>query len=113
MTTLEILCGARELISDPERWTIGALARDCNGDPTYYKYDDAVKFCAVGAICRVNFKFGHVCSNANNSIIELNFVIESHFSLGDFNDTHTHTEVLSAFDRAIKSLRRAEGPTNA
>lgn len=113
MTTLEILFGARELISDPEHWTTETLARDCNGDPTYYKYDDAVKFCAVGAICRVNFKFGHVSSNANNSIIELNSAIDSPGRLDAFNDTHTHTEVLSAFDRAIKSLRRAEGPTNA
>lgn len=44
---------AYELISDPEKWTTGAMARDKNGDPVATTSGNAVKFCAMGALCAV------------------------------------------------------------
>lgn len=52
MTSLEILRGARELLSDPERWRRGSYA-SLNGFEVDPLDPRAEKFCAVGAMWRV------------------------------------------------------------
>ena len=52
-TTLEILEEAYELLGDPKRWTIESYARDVHDSEAQISANDAVKFCAIGAISRV------------------------------------------------------------
>jgi hypothetical protein len=53
MTPLETLKAARQLISDPAKWTQGEFARDVDGNEVKAWSEDATCFCAYGAIQRV------------------------------------------------------------
>lgn len=99
MTPLEQLKAARELISVPERWTTGFLARNDKGNPRVPKREDATCFCAYGALMRVS---GTLDADAMGALDKL-----SGGDMSTFNDTHTHAEVLAAFDKAIASLEAA------
>ena len=52
---LEILTFADTLLSEPDKWTKGALARDKQGDAIGVEVPDACKWCLLGAI-RLAFK---------------------------------------------------------
>jgi hypothetical protein len=100
MTPLEILKAARELISVPERWTQGGSARDRDGICVKSASAYAVCWCAAGAV----YKTG---CNDDASLRALRFLdAVSGSTIEPFNDSHTHAEVLAAFDRAIAA---AEG----
>ena len=53
METVEVLTQALEIISDPERWTQHAFAKAPNGANVSYLNDEAVRFCATGAIFKL------------------------------------------------------------
>jgi hypothetical protein len=93
MNTREILIAGRALIADPEHWTQGAIARNLENRSINSDRADACKFCSIGALNK--------CSTNKNSapIIALMVTMEGNVSC--FNDTHTHAEVLAAWDRAI------------
>lgn len=111
MSTVEILQKARDLISDPKRWTQDAYARDDFGNETVSFGSSAVPessicFCSIGAIASV----------AKSTITEAETgeafkLIEAGISaeLAVYNDTHTHAEVLAAFDRAIEKAKASAG----
>lgn len=101
----QILRKARELISDPERWTKGAFARNAQGASVSYRHDAATCFCSVGAVERAAFKDG-VDDNQPISVAlralyrgKL-YAIPSIAAFNDRDDT-THGDVLAMFDRAI------------
>jgi hypothetical protein len=95
MTPSEILTAARELISVPERWTQGDYAKDKDGRSCLEDDEGAVCYCSVGAISKVRF-----------SSVALEFLArEAGGYIPDFNDTHTHAEVIAAFDRAIAAAK--------
>ena len=98
MTPLETLKAARQLITDPAKWTQGWLARNALGEHADVDSSSAVCFCSIGALCRV----GSVAYYGAQRILERN--ISDGLSLGWFNDTHTHAEVLALFDAAIAEL---------
>jgi hypothetical protein len=103
MTPLETLKAARQLISDPAKWTQGAQSRDKLGHPYAFDTDKAVCWCALGAIERVAGRYSSERFEASTklrSISPKGLVI-------DFNDTHTHAEVLALFDAAIAELEGA------
>ena len=110
MTPLQTLKAARDLISDPARWTqrFKALDEFCLPvDPTSEK---AICFCSLGALQNVTG-----LSRYHQPVFEaakaLNRKLPIYLTLGDdeadftdFNDTHTHAEVLALFDAAIAEL---------
>ena len=49
-TARDLLVEARALIAKPEAWTQGTGARDADGEPIAVEHDDAVSWCATGAI---------------------------------------------------------------
>ena len=49
-TARDILIDARALIAIPQAWTQGTGARDADGEPIGVEHDDAVSWCATGAI---------------------------------------------------------------
>jgi hypothetical protein len=105
MTPLETLKAARQLITDPAKWTQGWFALNANGDRTFGASQQAVCWCALGAIDKFdppNFfdlpnaqakdKFERFCLSKNEQ------------GVSHYNDTHTHAEVLALFDAAIAEL---------
>jgi hypothetical protein len=105
MTTLEILKAARAKIADKKNWTQGELGRDANGNPVTdasLLASQAVCFCASGAL---------FLAGASEDGIDVWHVLSR--SMGcfvpKFNDSHTHAEVLAAFDKAIAELEVQNG----
>ncbi len=100
MTPLETLRAARQLITDPAKWTQGEYARDADGNEVKAWSEDATCFCAYGAIQRVT---EHEDSEADFFLRKAGM---SKFGINviDLNDTHTHAEVLALFDAAIAEL---------
>lgn len=101
MNTVQILKDARALIADEKNWTQDSFARDSGGLPIDPTNDDAVCFCAIGALARA------VGSNPDGELPAENFLVsemlewDARDSIPDFNDNHTHADILSLFDRAI------------
>lgn len=110
---INALTEAKDLIGDPERWTQGGLARAADDVFVYATDSHAVCWCAYGAVVKV----AHGTWTCDRALDALSKAIESitnhpknewfPSSIGDFNDQHTHDEVLFAFDRAITILEEA------
>lgn len=105
MTPREILIKARELISKPEQWNQGCMARNKDNQVVHSYSDDAVRWCAIGAIRNI------VCSNGYVGVEHLLIhcipddykpYMRSNATLAEFNDDKTHKEVLGLFDKAIE-----------
>lgn len=96
-----VLKSARAKIAEPEHWCRGACARSATGRPVYCTplrtSPRATAFCLEGAIitaARETGEYGY-----------LQFVGELRKFCGDevadFNDSHSHAEVLAVLDAAI------------
>ncbi|MEA2495597.1 MAG: hypothetical protein QOJ29_3508 [Thermoleophilaceae bacterium] len=88
-TTLEVLRGAKRLIEDPERWS---------GDGPG---DGCPRRCAVHALhaagATAEVKLAGLDELAAAMGVKLGYV-------ASFNDSHSHAEVLAAFDKAIANV---------
>lgn len=94
MKPSEILTAARAIIEKPENWTQGYFARNKSYSPVHTDSAHACKFCAVGALHCIE------CDNWRDAF-DYASRINPNIPLADFNDTHTHAEVLAMFDEAI------------
>ena len=94
MNTHEILKAARAKIERPECWTQESLRRDACGQPCGRR--EAVCWCSMGAIYDTT-----LLGVADGAFSALKSVCGD--NIADFNDTHTHAEVLEAFDKAIEA----------
>lgn len=95
----ETLTKARDLIADPKRWTHHALARDSVFRKTVPNSPDATCWCALGAIWKAT---GDVEADNDGAYSALHDVING--SVVNFNDTHTHAEVIELFNKAIENV---------
>lgn len=100
MKTSEQLKQAKLLIATPDKWTQG-------------KFVDQGKICASEAIARTtegraNHHSGDYMSCEAYKILEEAMGIKTSFAVSNFNDSHTHEEVLAAFDRAIEIAQSRE-----
>lgn len=104
MTPLETLKAARDLISDPARWTQGRLARTKyqNACEPQSKYAEC--FCAWGAVAKVS---GGIENPEVDKVLQDICSKYAGMYVAAFNDTHTHAEVLALFDAAIAELEGA------
>lgn len=91
MNTVQILKDARALISDEKNWVKGAYRKNIDGREC---------FCALGAVFKV--------SASEDVFFQDQLKAENALALAagtswvpEFNDAHTHAEVLTLFDRAI------------
>lgn len=105
MNTREILVAAREKISAPERWTQFVGARTDDGYATYWGDPEAVCWCALGAVSAIDDRQRNVAVQSG-AIKALQQSAGS--ALTEYNDTHTHADVLALFDCAIAALREGE-----
>jgi len=104
--TADILRKARAVIEKPENWTKGDFARDAKLRPISALSTDAQCFCTWGAIIRVSENAPQMNNAADALYRHLNHPMD----LDVFNDdeTTTHAEVLSLFDRAIAAEEAAQ-----
>ena len=104
MGVRQVLVAARELISEPERWTKVEIARNAEGNPTVASYRDAACWCLMGAVSRCSPYGSSVYMGA---LLALRSVLDDDGDtvLVDFNDhpDRTHGEVLALLDRAIEA----------
>lgn len=101
MSVRDDLIAARELISDPKRWTCEQYARDKTGYPVNGNDDHAVCWCADGALGKVmNLPDGRyqpfqLLDSACRSLFQT--------SIHNTNDNLGHEAILKAFDLAIQN----------
>jgi hypothetical protein len=93
MSVLETLIKARALIEKHENWTQGKF------------FDNRGRRCALGALYDAE-GIPYTQSATTPSDKALRSAM-GEFP-GTFNDTHTHADVLAAFDRAIEAERAKE-----
>lgn len=98
MSAIDLLIDAKELIADRESWCQHVDALDADGAPAMDTGRAPVAFCALGAL-------SHAADLADAALIVkatacLAEVIGTP-NIADWNDSHTHHEVIDAFDEAI------------
>jgi hypothetical protein len=98
MTPLQLLIAARARIADPAHWTQFAMARDSEGQSVAARSPRAVSWCMTGAL-------SYYSDDASwwSAYLRLSTQVD-YGRLVEFGNTHTHAEVLAAFDRAIAQL---------
>ena len=102
MNTVEILTKAKQLIQDPANWT--------QGDWTEER-DDHTCYCALGAIGKVvGCGWGDVHNGQPAKLLKtvVSGDLRANETFAPYNDSHTHSEVMEAFDKAI-ALAQASG----
>lgn len=101
------LVAARALIADPSQWTTHSLARDAQGLGRLATDEDAVCFCAAGALQRV---CGGKLGNVEGTYLYFklwNVLDDAAAALGygstvHANDDVGHAAVLQCYDYAIE-----------
>ncbi len=101
-STADILRKAKALIDAPEKWTKGAFCRSAAGKAVSTFSRDAVCFCAVGAIARLEVTGVITDVRASRAEEALRDAIHA-TAVSHWNDApeRTHAEVMAAFDKAI------------
>ena len=122
-TLLEYLKEARDIIADIDNWTYARYARDANGSEITPIDTQAVKWCAIGAMCKATNPIGDLRTrlrtrrdmrNALNK--QANQLFEGR-TLIELNDAKSdkprirHQNVLRVYEAAI--AKEEKEPTNA
>ena len=108
---IEILKRVREELTDERKWTQGVYSRFKTGksasiaptmDRDYYLLSPkAVSFCLIGMTVMQGFD-GHFTKDARQFVRDY---LGTRSIVGDFNDSHTHKEVLQFLDDRIAILK--------
>ena len=108
MTTVQILTGARDLISDPDRWTQYANARDADGNIVSTDNEHSVCWCMGGAVWRVVVLAKETPRAGFAALGAIRQAARAYAS--EYNDSHSHKQVLALLDRTIQQERaKADG----
>lgn len=111
---VEVLKAVREKIADPQNWIQGEYAEDKDTNPVTPYDPSACRFCLAGAFKSLSGSYKAV-SKTSDLMIQQNYnmVQETYDTLCmairravgagviDFNDSHTHAEVLALLDAQI------------
>ena len=101
-SVLETLEAARKLITPEEAWlTGGRTTRTAGGEFCTFSYPGAASFCAMMAINRVSpedREHKKAVFGLMDKVCGMPF--------DTYNDTHTHKQVLAAFDAAIEKANQ-------
>ena len=103
MTPTELLIAAKAKIDTPSKWTQGYLARNSSNNRVSCFSPRAVCFCSSGALM-VAEDDNNVSSYTTTRAQE-RLVSAMGGSIPDFNDSHTHSQVMAAWDKAIENVR--------
>lgn len=112
MSVVECLENAYKRIQYKDNWCQDALARTFDGFEVYPRDDEAVAFCALGAIMAdgvTDVTLTAACV-LFRTVLNDQFINVKSKTLERWNDDsrRTHTEILDAYVRAIEFQRRRE-----
>jgi hypothetical protein len=104
----QVLINACALIADPAAWTIGALARDVDGNQVEWHCQLASKWSGMGAIYRAAYDLLADVKEATRLGNEIhNAFCPSHWprkgGLSFINDGWGHAAVLAVLNRAVQA----------
>jgi hypothetical protein len=103
----DVLVAARAKIAEPENWCQGCQGLDKDGCGVNPLDSDAVKHCALGALSAV---IGSYVLPTHPARVVLQRCVPG--PIGPWNNRHSHTEVVAAFDAAIACISgQAQGAT--
>lgn len=125
MTVITLLVAGRALIAEPGTWTQGSHAKDARGEPCDVESDDAVRWCAHGALdCAAMRAYGCPHETLIENFCKVPEYMEAREALYrvtkrqsskrstvpglmQYNDHPftTQADVLAVFDRAIRDER--------
>jgi hypothetical protein len=99
--TKDIILKAIALIENPDAWTQGVSAQDSTGLSVPATATEACRWCTLGAIDKVTGDDDHDNWQAATHTVR-NVILKetSYTSIPDFNDNHTHAEVLALLRKA-------------
>jgi len=100
MTPLDVLKAARKRIEKPENWLQGEFAKKAGGYVCNSGDPDAVCWCLSGAINAADTALGGL-DDVDWLYMQGVVYRACACSIVDYNDTHTHPEVLEVMDKAI------------
>jgi hypothetical protein len=96
-----ILISAKDLISDPAKWTQNAPARDEKGKEVPAVSESATCWCTIGALHKVSEGEGYMrFSDAYKALCDSS----PSGMVAHYNDEGTHADVMALFDRAIVKI---------
>jgi len=98
---IEVIRRAREIISDPTKWTQGTYARDKYGNCTDPGMENACRWCALGAVVQASIELGVDDGIGSASVDRL--IDAAGGPVTTINDNQGHAAVLALFDKAIAS----------
>lgn len=121
MSTLEILQGARELLSDRKKWYQGWYAASnpdnlpCVQSTCSPLSEEATCWCSLGACLKVSGDLHGLwhCRNGWCDILQEAFAEKFSEVVHIANDKRTHKEILAAFDRAIEIAKERKQQVTA
>ena len=93
------------MIAKRENWTQDDYAKTADGNGAYSKSDEAVCWCSLGALTKLS------PPDEDKQVRKLAKLLLSEAMdspIAIFNDSHTHEEVLAAWDKAIELAKAAE-----
>ena len=95
----EVILRARRYIADPDTWTRGTFARDCNGEPVRDVTDPrAQAFCAEGALQKAALDLVGAAGGYRRLAYEASAALGA-FALAGVNDGEGRLAVLAHIDR--------------
>ena len=112
---MSVLIEARKLIEDPEHWLQGQYAATDKSLPVHPKDEKAVRFCSVGAVVHLLPPDTLPEAEVRQHSVAVRTLDPVWFTrekarrvllhgdrcIAQYNDTHTHEEVLAVWDLAI------------
>ena len=113
MKLSEFMTGAKELIKDESSWTKDWFARNDAGVPVRSLHEDAICFCSLGAIerfagCELGDDLVDGVSSRTKEAQGLLETVMGGLLVEEYNDTHTHEEVMAMWDEAIEVAKVSE-----
>ena len=124
-TPRDLLVEARTLIANPEAWTQGTGARDAQGEPVGVEHEDAVSWCATGAINCAMYRHAdsldvppplqHARNQAGTILTRtVRALTLGHYTEATtYNDQTNHSCIVHAFDIAIADADRHCGKNSS
>lgn len=105
MKTVDVLMKAKEIIQDPSNWM--------QGD---YSNPERTCFCSLGAIaealglCDEHHSDQHIDQHPASKLLHkvVGADLDSVYTFAKYNDSHTHAEVMQAFDKAIELAKEQD-----
>ena len=105
MNEVNVLKTTRKFLEYGDRWTKGEYARKTDGDHCSPLNDDAVQWCAIGAIVYIAGSY----PEANPAIFWLTKQVKKETTVTQWQDQPEiiHQDILDLFDKAITAAEKA------